>query len=51
MTTIYEQSELNYLEQDIQYILDKYKKCENENTIPKELMNTSYLIMQRNNIQ
>ena len=23
MTTIYEQSELNYLEQDIQYILDK----------------------------
>ena len=51
MTTIYEQSELNYLEQDIQCILDKYKNCENENTLLKELMNTSYLIMQRNNIQ
>lgn len=51
MSSIFEPSEWNFLENDIHMILDKYKESGEDTVILTELINSANLIMQKIKIQ
>lgn len=51
MSSIFELSEWNFLENDIHQILDKYKESGEDTVILTELINSANLIMQKIKIQ